>query len=163
MKKTLTYICLVLIAVIQTSVGRYIRVFGILPNLVLIFTVLYSLTNGSVRAAVLGLVSGLLLDATSLGVFGLNGLMLMYTALIASYLSRKFYYENKLATFLGVFVYTLIYEAVLLILTQVMFSKSPFLYVFWRYIIVESLINSVISIPMLYLVKWLNNEYIRGI
>lgn len=163
MKKALTYITLVLFTIIQTGAGRYIRIFGVLPNLILMFTIVYSLTNGSLRAGILGLVAGLLIDATSYGVFGLNALMLMYTSLIISYFSRKFYYENKLATFCSVFVYTLVYESLLLILTQVVFSKSPFFFVLGRYILVESLINAVISLLILYWVKWLNNEYIRGI
>ena len=87
----------------------------------------------------------------------------MYTAIIASYFSRKFYYENKLASFCGVYIYTAIYESILLIFTQVIFSKAPFFSVFFRFILVESLINSAMAIPMLYVVKWLNNEYIRGI
>ncbi|MBR3934361.1 MAG: rod shape-determining protein MreD [Clostridia bacterium] len=163
MKKTLTYITLVLLAVVQTAAGRHIKIFGVLPNLVLTFTILYSLTNGSFRAGVLGLVAGLILDSASASVFGLNALLMMYTAIIASYFSRKFYYENKVASFCGVYIYTTIYESVLLILTQVMFSRSPFFSVFIRYILVESLINSILAIPILYAVKWLNNEYIRGI
>lgn len=163
MKKALTYICLVFLAVIQTGAGQYIRIFGVLPNLILTLTIVYSMTNGLVRSAVMGVVAGLLIDSTSHGVFGLNGLLLMYTAIIISYFSRKFYYENKLATFCGVFVYTALYESVLVILTQVIFSKTPFFYVFVRYVLVESIVNAVISIPVLYIVKWLNNEYIRGI
>lgn len=163
MKKVLTYITLVLFAVIQTASGRYIKIFGVLPNLVLTFTILYSLTNGSFRAGVLGLVAGLIIDSLSSSAFGLNALLLMYTAIIASYFSRKFYYENKLASFCGVYIYTAIYESILLIFTQVIFSKAPFFSVFFRFILVESLINSAMAIPMLYVVKWLNNEYIRGI
>lgn len=163
MKKVLTYITLILFVVIQTGLGKYIRFFGVLPNLVLTFVVVYSMTNGMVRAAVVGLVGGLFLDSTSYGVFGMNGLMLMYTALIISYFSAKFYYENKTASFCGVLIYSALYESVLLIVTQVIYAKSPFLYVFGRYILLESLINALISIPVLYWVKWLNNEYIRGI
>ena len=163
MKKVLTYITLLFLVVFQTGAGRYIRIFGILPNLILIFTILYSMTNGSMRAGVLGLVAGMLVDSTSYGIFGLNALLLMYTAIIVSYFSKRFYYENKTAAFCGVLIYTLVYESVLLILSQVIFSKAPFFYVFVRYIIPESFINAVISIVVLYWVKWLNNEYIRGI
>ena len=163
MKKALTYITLILFVVIQTGLGKYIKFFGVLPNLILTFTIVYAMTNGMVRASALGLVAGLFIDSTSYGVFGLNGLMLMYTALIISYFSGKFYYENKTASFCGVLVYTAVYESFLLIVTQVIFSKAPFFYVFVRYILLESLINALISIPVLYWVKWLNNEYIRGI
>ena len=163
MKKALTFITLILVAAIQTGAGQYIRIFGVLPNLILTFTILYSMTNDSFRAGACGLVAGFILDSTSHGVFGLNALLLMYAAIIISYFSKKFYYENKTAAFCGVFIYTAVYEAVLLILSHVLFSNASFFYVFIRYIILESLINAIISILLIYWIKWLNNEYIRGI
>ena len=163
MKKILTYISLVLLLVIQTAAGRYIRIFGVLPNLALTFTIVYSLTNGSFRAAALGLVCGLLFDSTSNGAFGLSGLIVMYIAIAASFFSRKYFYENKLAMVCGVFLFTVLYESILLVLTLVLFSEAPFFYCFVRFILPEAFINSVITVPVLMWVKWLNNEYIRGI
>lgn len=163
MKKILTYITLVLLLVVQTAAGRYIRIFGVLPNLALTFTIIYSLTNGSFRAAALGLVCGLLFDTTSSGAFGLNGLIVMYVAIAASFFSRKYFYENKLAMVCGVFAFTLIYESISLIMTLVLFSQAPFFYSFVRFILPEAVINSIITVPLLMWVKWLNNEYIRGI
>lgn len=163
MKKTITYLTLVLLAVVQTGAGQYIKLFGVIPNIILTFAVVYSLTNSSVRSAVMGLTSGLVIDVTSAGTLGLNGIFLMYICLAVSYFSRKFYYENKLSSFISVYIYTAVYESLILITTQVIFSKSPFFYVLGRYILVESLINSLIAIPLMFWVKWLNNEYIRGI
>jgi len=162
-KKVLTYIILLLLLVIQTSAGSYIRVFNVLPSPALVFTIIYSLTNGSFKSAALGLVCGLLFDATSSGVFGFNSFLVMYLCISASLFSRKYYYENKLATVCGVFLFTVIYETLTLIFTVVLFSKAPFFYSFFRYILPEALINSIIAIPVLMCVKWLNNEYIRGI
>ena len=102
MKKVISYLTLVLLAVVQTGAGQYIKLFGILPNLILTFAVIYSLTNSSVRSAVMGLSAGIILDATTVGAFGLNGIFLMYTCLAVSYFSRRFYYENKLSSFISV-------------------------------------------------------------
>ncbi len=163
MKKVLTYVTLVLLLVIQTAAGRYIKIFGVVPNFALTFTIIYSLTNSMPRSAALGLLCGLMFDSCRVGAFGLGGLLVMYMAIMAAYFSRKFYYENKLATIFGVFIYTVIYRSVFLILTSVMFSQAPFFYTFARYILVEALLGSIIAVPVLLLVKWLNNEYIRGI
>lgn len=163
MKKALTYISLVLLLVIQTSAGHYIEIFGVVPNITLTFVILYSLTNSLTKAAVMGLVGGLLFDSCRVGAFGLNGLLLMYTSLMASYFSSKFYYESKTVTVAGVFIYTILYKTMFLILTSVLFSQTPFLYTFFRYILVEALWNAIIALPMLIWVKSLNNEYIRGI
>ncbi len=163
MKKVLTYIFLVLLFVIQTAAGHYIEIFGVIPNITLTFAIVYSLTNPMGKAAALGLLCGLLFDSCRVGAFGLNGLLLMYTCLTASYFASRFYYESKPVTAVGVFLYTAVYKALFLGLTSVMFSQTPFFQTFLRYVLVEALWNAVITIPVLSLVKWLNNEYIRGI
>lgn len=163
MKRILTYVTLVLLLSVQTAAGRYIKIFDVVPNLALTFTIIYSLTNSMSRSASVGLLCGLLFDSCRVGAFGLGGLLVMYMAIAASYFSRKFYYENKLATIFGVFVYTVICKSAFLLLTSVMFSEAPFFYTFARYILAEALLGCVIAVPMLHLVKWLNNEYIRGI
>lgn len=87
----------------------------------------------------------------------------MYLALAASYFSHKYYYENKLAIAFGVFIYTLVYETISLVFTVLLLHEAPFIYSFFRIVFLEAVINSVISIPVFLWVKWLNNEYIRGI
>ncbi|MBO5743318.1 MAG: rod shape-determining protein MreD [Clostridia bacterium] len=163
MKKVLTYISLVLLVILGTSLGRYIEIFGVSPNPALCFVIIYSLTNGSVRSASLGLVCGLIFDSVSNVAFGFNGLILMYMCLISSYFSKRFYYHNKTALVFGVFMYSLFYETLSMLFTAVIFSDAPFFHTFFRFALVEASLNSIIAIPILFWVKWLNNEYIRGI
>ena len=152
-----------MLLVVQTAAGRYIKIFGILPNIAFCFTIVYSLTNGTFRSAILGLCCGILIDSTTDVAFGFNSLVIMYIALSASYFSHKYYYQNKFAVALGVFIYSPIYETILIVFSVLLFSEAPFLYSFFRYAFVEAIINSLISIPVFLWVKWLNNEYIRGI
>lgn len=163
MKKVLTYISLVLLVILTTSAGRYIEIFGVSPNPALCFVIIYSLTNGSAKSAALGLVCGLMFDSVSDVAFGFNSLILMYMCLISSYFSKRFYYHNKPALVFGVFMYSLFYQTVSLVFTAVIFSDAPFFYTFFRFALVEAIFNSIIAIPLLWWVKWLNNEYIRGI
>ncbi len=152
-----------MLLVVQTAAGRYIKIFGILPNLAFCFTLTYAMTNGSFRAALLGLLCGILIDSTTDVAFGFNGLVIMYLALAASYFSHKYYYQNKYAVAFAVFSYSLVYETIHIVFSLLLFSEAPFLYSFFRYAFIEALINSLISIPVFLWVKWLNNEYIRGI
>ena len=149
--------------ILGTSLGRYIEIFGVSPNPALCFVIIYSLTNGSVRSASLGLVCGLIFDSVSNVAFGFNGLILMYMCLISSYFSKRFYYHNKTALVFGVFMYSLFYETLSMLFTAVIFFDAPFFHTFFRFALVEATLNSIIAIPILFWVKWLNNEYIRGI
>lgn len=163
MKKFLTYLSLVLLVIVESSLGRYIEISGISPNPALCFTIIYALTNGSFKSAALGLVCGLLFDSVSNAAFGFNSLVLMYMCLLCSYFSRKFYYHNKTALVFGVFMYSLVYETICFIFTAFTFYNAPFFHTLFRFILAEAFLNSLIAIPMLWWVKWLNNEYIRGI
>jgi len=162
-KKALTYISLVLLFVFQTSAGPYIKIFGVLPGIVLTFAVCYSLTNTTFKSAAVGLVCGLLTDSATSGAFGLDALIMMYLAIAVSYFSRKFYHENKLFAVCSVMLFTVVYETVSLGISVLMVSDVPIFFSFIRIVIPEAIYNAVITIPVFMLVKWLNNEYIRGI
>ena len=163
MKKALTYISLVLLFVFQTSAGPYIKIFGVIPGLILTFTICYSLTNSTFKSAAVGLVCGLLTDSATSGAFGLDGLIVMYLAIAVSYFSRKFYHENKLFVICSVMLFTVIYETVSMGVAVLMVSGTPILYSFVRIVIPAAIYNGLIAVPVYMLVKWLNNEYIRGI
>lgn len=162
-KRILSYSLLVLFALIQTAAGRYIRIFGVLPNIALCYTAVYALTNSPVRAAPLGLLCGLMIDALSKGIFGANGLILMYFSMLASYLFGRYFFESRFCICIGAFIFTFFYELTSLLLVSVFGADAGFFYCLIRYIIPLCLINAILSLPMIILVKWLNSEYIRGI
>ncbi len=162
-KRILSYALLVLFALIQTSAGRYIKIFGVLPNIVFCYTAVYALTNSSLRSAPMGLVCGLIIDTFSKGIFGANGFILLYLCMLASYLFGRYCFESRLCLMGGAFVFTLVYEAISVLLMSFFGTGLSFFYCLMRYILPLCVINSIISFPMIILVKWLNSEYIRGI
>ena len=88
---------------------------------------------------------------------------MMYLAIAVSCFSRKFYHENKLFSICSVMLFTVIYETFSLAISVFMVPHIPFFYSFIRVVIPITIYNGCITVPLLMLVKWLNNEYIRGI
>ncbi len=162
-KRILSYALLVLFVLIQTAAGRYIRIFGVLPNIALCYAAVYAFTNSLFRSAALGLACGLMIDALSKGIFGANGFALMYLSMLASYLFGRYCYESRLCISGGVFLLTLVYELSSLVLSSLFGSDAGVFYCLIRYILPLCIINSLLALPMTALVKWLGSEYIRGI
>lgn len=163
MKKILTALTFVLLFVIQTSVGSYLKIFNVSPNLLLTFVIIYSVNSELLKAALAGCVCGLLTDAAGAGVMGYNALLMMYIAAMSSVFANKFYNENKLVSSLNVFIIGFIYEFIKVAVFNALYGELPVFYMTWRYILPECIFNSISAIPLAYWINWLKNEYIRGI
>ena len=89
---------------IQTSLGELIDVFGIAPNLILVFVIVYSLDTTGFMATLIGGICGLMTDFADAGIVGIGGFVMMYVSFASSIVSKKFYYDNKLVGIIIVFV-----------------------------------------------------------
>ena len=91
----LSYLTLVVLFIVQTTLGRYIDICGIAPNLVFVYILCYSMYNFPVRSAVLCIVAGIITDMYSMEYVGLNAILYMYIGLAISnfavdFISSKF-------------------------------------------------------------------------
>lgn len=163
MKKFLSALTFVLLFIVQTSMGEELKILNIAPNFVLAFVIIYSVRSEVLTSAAIGCICGLLLDISGPGINGYNALVLMYISVLVSTISGRFYYENSLVPVIAVFIFGFIFEFIKLLISNALFESLPLFYVTWRYILPECLFNSVVSIPLIYWINWLKNEYIRGI
>ena len=163
MKKILTALIFCLILIVQTSMGIHINIFGITPNLLLIFALLMSVNSSAFKAGLIGCICGLVFDFSSDGSIGFYGLVVMYMCIITSALSNRFYVESILASVIIVFVMGFLCEFVCLMFSDALFEDFSLLHSTIRYILPESIINAIISVLFAKPTRWLNNEYIRGI
>lgn len=163
MKKILSYLTLLLLFVLQTSLGQYIKIFSVMPNLIFAYAIIYSMTNSALKSAVMGCVCGLLTDVSFGETSYVNALLIMYISLAVSHIYGKHFFENKLVYAGGVFAGTVVYDILIIIITAFTSGSLPFLYTFFRFTVPEAFINSAVSLLFLIYVRWLNNEFVRGI
>lgn len=163
MKKILSAIAVFFVYAIQTSIISRVDLFGIEINLMLTFALVYAAYSDLLAAGIMGCICGLLLDVSSSTVFGYNGLIVMYIAVLTSIVASKFYSESRLVSIIIVAVSCFLCELVRLALYNTMFESMSVAYASFRYILPQALLNSVVSVPVTVFVKWLKNEYIRGI
>lgn len=163
MKKILLYVALVLFAVVTTSLGDYIKFFGISVNLALVYTILYAVKSSPAQAAIMGCLCGLIMDLSGVNIPGINALIVMYISLGISYVANRFFYESKIFELFSVLLCVFFAQFFSLMITRAIFGTVSQLYASVRYILPSSALSVVAAVPMSFVIRWLKNEYIRGI
>lgn len=106
----LTGILILLLAVFQTTVLRGIQIFHVIPNLLLIMTVSYSLLKGDYSSFVVGIACGLLLDLTGGRTIGMNTLLCALLVYFCMFISGNLFSNNTFVAMVFVFFLTIPYE-----------------------------------------------------
>ena len=134
-----------------------------MPNIILTYTILYSIKSNPFNSGIIGAICGLVIDISGNYIIGFNALIVMYMAVIINCISNKYYYDNIFICSALVFIYSLIFSAIKIVVVAIFQNTIPFWYIFMRFVFLECLYNMIISFLLYFIVKWINNEYIRGI
>lgn len=162
MKYFWSYFTVLILFLVQTTLGKYIDILGIAPNFVFVFAVCYSMYNFPVRSAILCVTAGLLLDLYGCKTVGVNALLYMYIGLAVSLFGSSLMKKNIWAVVLGVIIVSALYQSVYLLFGYVLKSDVSFLYGFLRIVIPGTLYDGVAALVLSNWAKWLSEEQIRG-
>ncbi|WHH61052.1 rod shape-determining protein MreD [Petroclostridium sp. X23] len=155
-------VILIVAFVLQSTILQYFEVWMIKPNLIVMITVYFALTRGSVEGGIVGLSGGILADILVGRVFGLYALIGMYTGVLAGNFNKRFFKENYLVALLFTFLFSFLYEFAFYILNYFIWGETRILYALQYIIIPEALYNCVIAIPVYIFVikinRWLEKK-----
>ncbi len=144
-------IFLVIFSIIQPTWLEYIAMFGIKPNLFLIYTIIISCHYSKKEGAIVGFFFGLIMDLLSGSIIGLNGCLMLILAFFTAHFCEKFIRKNTLPEIMIiVFVATLCYE--LLYYTIAFLGNLDFGNAFLKVLIPECLYNLIAAIPIYYII-----------
>ena len=161
MKKIVTYIFLIILLVLQSSLCKNIEVLHIMPNLILVFVVCYSMYSEPVMATILGVVSGILMDVFQAQNMGFNSIVIMYIALSLSCMTSGYIRSNIWTVIVFVVLSTIVYEGLYTFLTLFLFGRMSIFQLFAD-ILIESVYNIVIAIPLSFFAKYLGEDEVRS-
>lgn len=103
--KILFYIIwLLIIALFQPTLVQWIGIFGVSPDLFLIFVICAAMLRGMWDGAICGFVFGLTLDMIIGRMIGMNAILYMYAGLMTGVLNERYISSNS-ATTDAVFVF----------------------------------------------------------
>ncbi len=162
MKYFWTYLTLFVLFVAQTTLGKYIDIFSVAPNLVFVFAVCYAMYNFPVRSAVLCAVAGVIIDVYSNGIMGLNTLLYMYIGLLVSMFASTLMKKSMPAVALGVMIVSTVYQLIYYLICFVPGGNASVVYTFLRIIIPGSIYDAVFALVISAWALWLSEEHIRG-
>ena len=147
-------IWLFVIAVLQPTLISSISVFGIAPNLFLVFVLVAAMIKGKKTGAVCGFVYGLVFDFIIGRMIGVNALLYMYAGLFAGLLCERFISgTGSVAATVIVFAISMISGIVYYIAYNMVWGGLGFWLAFTRVIILESLYSSVLCFVIYRLIE----------
>jgi len=150
-----------LTAVVQSTLGPRLRVFGVSPDLVLLFLIAWVLLHGLRGSLSVSLVGGLMLDALSGAPFGLMTLCLTLASSVAGLGQLNVFSSAWYLPYLTIATATLVFQGLLLLFLRLLRESTtagpsalwgPLL---WRVVLPSVLINTLLMLPVHHLVRWL--------
>lgn len=139
-------ICILLFLLLQSTLLQYIRIYSVIPNLLVVFIILTALIRGNVEGAVVGFFAGLALDMLSGKLLGFYTLLGMYLGIAVGSVNRRLYRENLLVVVFFTFAASVLYETAVYFLNTFMSGDIELLYPLTHRILPEALYNSVAAV-----------------
>lgn len=152
-------ICIMIFALIQSTLLDYVTIFNVKPNLLVVFIIITALIRGNIEGAVAGFFSGLMQDIMSGKVLGFYSLLGLYLGLTLGSLNKRLYRENILVAVFFTFVSSMVYELAVYFFGIFIRHQSDFIYAFKSIIVPEAIYNCIISIILYIIVIKFNDKF----
>lgn len=146
---------LLLFSVLQAAWISYAAVFGVKPNLLIIYVFVIAFFCGNkAESSAVGFAAGLLLDISIGRLFGANALCCMIFGFFVTYFCEKVIGNiNVLIVFFSVLVLSFLYETVYYLFAFSVIGRLDFGYAVKNVIWIESIYNGIISLPLYFILK----------
>ena len=150
MKRTIIIIGLIvtffIVLFLQVNFFPAFTIFGIRPNLFVIFILFVGLFTNQIVGMSFSVVFGLLIDFTYSKEIGVTAMMLCCIAYLASYFDKNFSKDNKLTIIVMVIASTIIFEIGKYFIDSVILNFGRELWPFIKILFVEILYNVLLTI-----------------
>ncbi len=137
---------ILLFLLLQTTVIGYAAIYGVMPNILLVFVIVTALIRGNVEGGTVGFFTGLAIDMMFGSMLGFYALLGLYLGIAAGSVNRRLFRENLLVVVFFTFVYSVAYEIAVYVLNTIMSGDMDLLYPLTRIILPEAVYNCVVSI-----------------
>lgn len=136
------------VVIIQLTVIPFVSISGVIPNVLLIAAVYFSVSNGQIFGTITGAAYGLLFDLISGNLIGSNMLSMTVACFIAGYFSAETRRDKYLYTYaftLVVFLCSLVNSIIFSFFSVIDFNTN-FLLALFNHSLMPSIYTAVVSI-----------------
>lgn len=141
---------------LQTTLFKYISIFGVKPVTVLLIVISYAILRGDVEGALVGFFAGLLQDIFFMPYIGLCALLCALTGYFCGKPFKDFFRENYMLPVLLTLVSVSVYECVFYFIN---FSLQGRLFYYFRSLILpETIYTMLLAIPVYRIIYGVNRR-----
>lgn len=152
-------ICILLLMLLQSTLLHYVRIYNVIPNLMVVFIILTALIRGNVEGGVVGFFAGLVFDMMFGKLLGFYALLGMYLGIAVGSVNRRLYRENLVVVVFFTFVASVLYEFAVYFLNTFMSGNMSFIFPMTGVILPEALYNSAAAIFLYALVIRMDRRF----
>lgn len=164
MKKFKIIIFCIIIIILQTTICQYIKIGGIIPDLLFVFVVCFAMFEPSfVYTIIVSMALGLIFDMLGGQGMGMHSLIYGYTAVMCYGVSKYFLGINIFIALVATFIACFVGESAVFIFSYTIFGESNFILAIKQLILPSSIYNTLICSVMYLFVKrviYYNRRYI---
>ncbi len=142
------------ISLIQTTLLHHISVFGVQPDLFIVFLVFHSLNSKLERSVQSNWAIGFSKDCFTEGHFGLNTVLFVITGYLISMIKENIYGKHLATQIFVTIIISLIYNFLYFFMLSISFTSTGLLPLMWKCPLI-AIYNSIVVPP----VFWLFNKY----
>lgn len=145
MKKLYLPLLLILLAASQNSLFVHLKIFGVIPDLVLIFDICVVLAVGNPYGTITAILGGIIVDIFSGAPFGIQSIGYMVSVYLIGAVEGKIYKDNIFVPGIFTFLGSIVKESIVgafLYLTGAQISFYPYLL---KFIIPLAIYNTVLA------------------
>lgn len=147
MKHFIRALLVLIFLILQSTFCHFIKITGVMPNLVLAYVIALALTSDNIMyAGAFGLAAGLLWDILWSRVFGIQSLTFMYIAILAYRAGEYMYRKNLTVCVIFTLTGTILAESILYITGFVLTYEASFWHAFFRTIIPSAAYTAIIQV-----------------
>ena len=167
MKKFLINIALILIGFIiyflQANFFSWFTIFGIKPNLFIIYILFIGLFGNRGMGIIYGSITGIFLDLLFEEKIGVNLIALSLIGIIATIFDKNFSKDSRITIMFMVFGTTIIFEVITYFINYIIYSINVEILSFIKILVVEVIYNILVTIIMYPAIQkfgyYIENEY----
>lgn len=163
MKRILVYFLEILICyLLQSSMFHYVKLAGIMPNLLLILVVSTAYMRGRTSGMLIGFFSGLLVDLMfGTRVVGLYALLYLFIGYLMGYTNKIYSRDDYTLPIVFIGISDLFYGFFYYVFEFLLRGRLNFLYYFRRFILPEIIYTIAVSIFLYKLLHMINHRLER--
>ena len=139
----------VLSFILQTSLFNFFNIFGTIPNVSLILTVIFAMMSNGITGGIIGIMTGVMYDAMLYNVFGIYTLVYFVIGAVVGSYSDSMMRENYVAYCAVTGISTIVMHFLLyLVLFFLRYSVDNAVFIM-RSILLEAAMNTVLAVFVL--------------